>query len=194
MKRLLRLRRIDCLQPERTRVSWEADLADLLAGLDQNPERHIPSLKQLASNCAPAGHPDTIRVQREVLREWVEAAPSCFASQEALARGCLQRALPSEASCNALLSLPMSLRTGVIRINTDGFGPEIVDFADRTLRLRCCQPNEAWRMCFTPLVAVAAALAELLWKARSSRLAVKRRNKPKVCNRSPRRSPRKGLV
>ena len=59
------------------------------------------------------------------------------------------------------LLLFMSLRTGSLRINVDQFGCEIMDFADRAMRLRCCSENEAWRLSINPLLAVAAALAEL---------------------------------
>ncbi|CAE7382294.1 unnamed protein product, partial [Symbiodinium sp. CCMP2456] len=60
-----------------------------------------------------------------------------------------------------LLSLPMSLKTGSLRVNVDQFGSDIGDSADRAMRLRCCTEQEAWRICASPLIAISAALAEL---------------------------------
>ena len=63
--------------------------------------------------------------------------------------------------CLSLLSLPLSLQAGEIRLTQGNFGNQIVDFADRAMRLRCCNQREAWHMLTMPAVAMAGALSQL---------------------------------
>ena len=66
---------------------------------------------------------------------------------------------PVGGSCTALLSLPMSLRTGVIHINTDGFGSEIVDFAGFAVASRCDGFRDIWMVC--SLILLQSCLTDL---------------------------------
>eukprot|EP00439_Symbiodinium_sp_Y106_P011642 s9907_g1.t1 len=61
-----------------------------------------------------------------------------------LARETLLQWVPVMQDCLSLLSLPLSLQAGEIRLTLGNFGNQIVDFADRAMRLRCCNQREAW--------------------------------------------------
>ena len=96
----------------------------------------------------------------DILREWRVRA-NRLAKMTDHATEALRSALPTSSECKAVLSLPMSLQTGFLKVNIDQFNIEIADFADRAMRIRCCSEKAAWRICQTPLLTLAASLAEL---------------------------------
>ena len=148
-----------CEQERRT-IPWAEDMRTLLASVDECPTMHKPSLTGLASNSAPSDDPDTMAIQQSILWDWVGRAGTLVSSTDQ-ATELLRAALPTHSECTALLTLPMSLQTGFLKVNIGQFNIEIADFADRAMRLRCCSEKEAWRICQTPLLTAAASLGEL---------------------------------
>ena len=60
----------------------------------------------------------------------------------------------------SFIALPaVSLSAGEIRLTQGNFANQ--DFADRAMRLRCCNQREAWHMLTMPAVAMAGALSQL---------------------------------
>ncbi|CAE7326832.1 unnamed protein product, partial [Symbiodinium sp. CCMP2456] len=111
------------------------DLQALKSALDAQPTLRRPTLKGLASGTGLDG----------------EGAPPPPKNSVTEHLPHLRRILPSTSDCVTLLSLPMSLKTGSLRVNVDQLGPDIGDFADRAMRLRCCTEKEAWRLSISPL-------------------------------------------
>ena len=121
-----------------------------------------PDLPGLATRHTPPDDQDAHEDQHRIMRCWHANASGLRAKVEGqLARETLLQWVPVMQDCLSLLSLPLSLQAGEIRLTQGNFGNQIVDFADRAMRLRCCNQREAWHMLTMPAVAMAGALSQL---------------------------------
>ncbi|CAE7748069.1 unnamed protein product [Symbiodinium sp. CCMP2592] len=142
-------------------VNWEEEITTLLNELRHPLAPIYPSLPGLAARQAPPDNVDEYAEQRMLLQNWLESSSRCQSEITApAASAALDEFLPSERDCITLLSLPQYLQSGEVRLNKSNFGAQIIDFADRALRIRACTQEEAWRLTIMPVVAMACALAQ----------------------------------
>ena len=144
-------------------INWSQELANNLRQEIADPLVPVhPDLPGLATRHTPPDDQDAHEDQHRIMRCWHANASGLRAKVEGqLARETLLQWVPVMQDCLSLLSLPLSLQAGEIRLTQGNFGNQIVDFADRATRLRCCNQREAWHMLTMPAVAMAGALSQL---------------------------------
>ena len=143
-------------------INWSQELANLRQEIADPLVPVHPDLPGLATRHTPPDDQDAHEDQHLIMRCWHANASGLRAKVEGqLARETLLQWVPVMQDCLSLLSLPLSLQAGEIRLTQGNFGNQIVDFADRAMRLRCCNQREAWHMLTMPAAAMAGALSQL---------------------------------
>eukprot|EP00439_Symbiodinium_sp_Y106_P005374 s1929_g1.t1 len=143
-------------------INWSQELANLRQEIADPLVPVHPDLPGLATRHTPPDDQDVHEDQHRIMRCWHANASGPRAKVEGqLAWETLLQWVPVMQDCLSLLSLPLSLQAGEIRLTQGNFGNQIVDFADRAMRLRCCNQREAWHMLTMPAVARAGTLSQL---------------------------------
>ena len=132
-------------------INWSQELADLRQEM-ADPLVPLPRFAG-TSTChtppddqrRPAPHHALLALQTLPVRAKIEGQ---------LARKTLLQWVLRYAVMSFHCSPCRSLQAGEICLTQGNFGNQIVDFADRAMRLRCCNQHEAWHMLTMPAVAM----------------------------------------